>query len=122
MKELNSHQVIISQWADKAIGPDRSLEGRLLKFAEEVEEVKEITVNSNLEHPINRRRLAEELTDVIVSGLDTLNILGYDVDNLIFRVLDTNYRKYSPEYIDHLVTEGYTRQEAVSICKARWRG
>ena len=119
---MNEKQILISQWADKIVGEDRSLEGRLAKFTEEIEETKEIVTNGNLENPLIRRRLAEEVTDVIISGLDTLSVLGYDVDNLIFTTLDKMYKKYPSGYMDHLVTEGYTRAEAMKICKARWRG
>lgn len=115
MKETqitNTHQIIQSEWERRIFGDARTLEGRLEKFKEEVQEA--------LEPDLTPRKRAEELADVIIVALGTIDTLGFDFDNLYHAKMMTNYTKYSAFLIKAYINQGMTAAEAMQQAKKEW--
>lgn len=101
--------------------------GRLRKFEEEAGEVLEIPPTMGTIDQINNpdaktaRKLAEEVTDTIIAGLGVLDTLGFDFERLFMEKLGIMYDKYNPSEIEHLVANGHSREDAVTIRKQQWQ-
>lgn len=124
----NEHLAMQRQWQERVYGGNPDLYGRLQKFQEESGEVLEIpfrmgTVDQiNNPEPAVARELAGEVVDTIIAGLGVLDVLGYDFEQLFLEKLGVMYDKYHPGRVEHHMSNGLSRHDAIETVKREWKG
>ena len=122
----NHHQEIHTRWQERLFNGEPPLHDRLNKLREEASEVFEVVDGLSpqeidaLPEP-QRKELAKEITDLIMTALGTLSVTGYDFERLFHEKMETIYRKYNPETVNGYREQGLSLGEAIEATKAEWK-
>lgn len=128
---LNTAQVMQHQWA-KDLRVDDVPSKTLARATEEFVELSELLLECKTPAEFDelcktdanfRRRVEEELGDVLVVTLNMCTAMGLDAENLFLKRLARNHIKYPPAEIqDWMENQNLNLIEALKKAKDRWNG
>ena len=103
----------ITGWLHDVYGDGLTMESQMVKLEEEVGEARD-----SLDR--DQEDLGDELVDVGIVVIGMLALLQRDFITEALAKQQITHKKYDPETVRDLVSQGYSVQESLSICRQLW--
>ena len=103
----------ITGWLADVYRDELTMESQMAKLEEEVQEAR-------LAIDVNEQALGDELVDVGIVAIGMLALLNRDFITEALAKQEITHRKYDPDVVQGLVSQGHSVQEALSICRQLW--